>query len=200
MEKAYPQGYGLSAITGLTEYQVNQLIDKITTAEAPVYLANINSEDQMVIAGKNSAMDSVLQLAKEQGARKIQRLAVSVPSHCLLLNRAAEVLYQALLKVDVQRPNIAYLSGNNGRVWWQPMHIRRDLACNMANPVRWHEAMISAYERNVRLAVELPPGTMLTGLASSIMKQQEQGEAISVCQSGIPLVEELVKKYYKKLI
>lgn len=44
MEQAYPHGYGLTAIMGLTLSQVEQLIEGTGT-----YIANLNAETQIVI-------------------------------------------------------------------------------------------------------------------------------------------------------
>jgi malonate decarboxylase epsilon subunit len=49
-------------------------------------------------------------------------------------------------------------------VLWQPEKIADDLAMNMARTVRWQEAVISANEREARLAIEMPPGGVLTCL------------------------------------
>ncbi len=192
MEEAYPAGYGLAAIVGLPLRKVETLIAQVNRVELPVYLANINAEDQLVIAGSEEAMVQVMALAKAAGAAKTQRLAVSVPSHCALLAQPAETLAQAMKLVRINRPQIAYLSGSTGRVLWQPERIADDLAFNMARTVRWHEAMAAAYERGVRLAIEMPPGAVLTGLTRKVM---EQGEALSRCQLGLKAVCGIVAKY-----
>ncbi|WJY16885.1 malonate decarboxylase subunit epsilon [Pectobacteriaceae bacterium CE90] len=192
MECAYPQGYGLTAISGLLQPQMERLLAEEYSVASPVYLANINAEDQMVIAGSDAAMQRVIQRARDAGAHKAQRLAVSVPSHCALLDEAAQQLSDALQKVKVQRPRVAYLSGSNGRVYWQPEQISRDLALNMARTVHWHDAMIAASERGVQLAIEMPPGSVLTGLTRRALVQ---GEAISRCQLGVKAVTEIVGRY-----
>lgn len=190
MEHAYPQGYGLTSIQGLYEQQVASLVTQVNSLQTPVYIANINAEDQFVIAGSVEAMQQVAELAKSCGARKITRLAVSVPSHCELLVKPAHQLAEAMQAIEFKQPTIAYLSGSTGRVIWQPAKIADDLAYNMARVVHWHDAMLAAYERGVRLAAEMPPGAVLTGLTKKVM---EQGEAVSVYQSGTHLIEVLAK-------
>ena len=194
MENAYPTGFGLSAIVGLNLNQLEPLIAEVNSADLPVYLANINAEEQFVIAGSEAAMQQVMGLAQAKGAHKTQRLAVSVPSLCALLLEPAHQLAQAMQNVVLQRPNIAYLSGSTGRVLWQPERIADDLAFNMSRTVRWHEAMVAAYEREVRLAIEMPPGAVLTGLTRKVM---EQGEALSRCQLGLKSVTDIVARYQK---
>lgn len=195
MQQAYPQGFGLSAITGLTQQQLSPLLQQVNSPQFPVYLANINAEDQMVIAGRDAAMQQVLDLAKAQGAQKTHRLAVSVPSHCALLDKPASALAEAFQSVTLTRPACGYLSGTTGRVYWQPEKIADDLAMNMARTVNWRDAMVSAYQRDVRLAIEMPPGAVLTGLTRRAM---EQGEALSLCQSGMDVARTLARRLREK--
>ncbi|STV58827.1 malonyl CoA acyl carrier protein transacylase [Klebsiella michiganensis] len=152
MEQAYPHGYGLTAIMGLTLDRVEKLI-----ADSDLYIANLNAETQIVIAGSDDEMARVARLALAAGAGKAQRLAVSVPSHCALLDEPAAKLAKAFTDVTLQRPRCAYLSGSTARVLWDPLSIADDLARNMARTVRWQEAMIAADERDARLAIEMPP-------------------------------------------
>lgn len=176
MENACPAGYGLSAVGGLPEREMVSLVQAVHAPDCPVFLANFNAADQFVIAGADEAMRRVLEMAREKGATVTERLAVAVPSHCPLLDEAAVRLHEAMRRVAFARPATAYLSGSTGRVLWQPERIADDLARNMARPVRWADAMTAAYERGVRLAVEMPPGSVLTGLAKRVMAE---GEALA---------------------
>ena len=186
MELAYPHGYGLTAIMGLTLSQVESLVEGSGT-----YIANLNAETQIVIAGRDDEMARVAQLALAAGASKAQRLAVSVPSHCALLNEPAAKLAKAFSDVTLQRPRCAYLSGSTARVLWDPLRIADDLALNMARTVRWQEATIAADERDARLAIEMPPGGVLTCLTR---QAGWQGECISLERSGIDVARHLANR------
>jgi len=186
MEQAYPHGYGLTAIMGLTLTQVETLVDGSGT-----YIANLNAETQIVIAGRDEDMAQVAQQALAKGATKAQRLAVSVPSHCELLNAPAQKLAQAFAQVRLSQPRCAYLSGSTARVLWQPERIADDLAMNMARTVRWQEAVIAANEREARLAIEMPPGGILTCLTR---QAAWEGETVSLERSGPEVVAHLAKR------
>ncbi|VEB90249.1 malonyl-CoA: acyl carier protein-SH transacylase MdcH [Citrobacter koseri] len=186
MEQAYPHGYGLTAIMGLTLPQVESLV-----AGSGTFIANLNAETQIVIAGSDEAMADVAKRALDKGASKAHRLAVSVPSHCALLAEPAQRLVEAFRHVTLSRPRCAYLSGSTGRVLWQPERIADDLAMNMARTVRWQDAAISANEREARLAIEMPPGGVLTCLT----RQAEwEGESVSLERSGVDVVVHLAKR------
>lgn len=185
MEQAYPQGYGLTAIMGLTLPQVEALV-----ADSDVYIANLNAETQIVIAGRDESMAQVAQRALDKGASRAKRLAVSVPSHCALLDEPARKLQAAFAGVTLARPRCAYLSGSTARVLWQPERIADDLALNMARTVRWQEAMIAAEEREVGLAIEMPPGGILTCLTRQAVTREE---AISLERSGCDVAAHMAK-------
>lgn len=186
MEQAYPHGYGLTAIMGLTLPQVEALL-----AGTGTYIANLNAETQIVIAGTDEGMAEVAKRALEKGANKAHRLAVSVPSHCELLAAPAQKLAKAFSHVTLSRPRCAWLSGSTGRVLWAPEKIADDLAMNMARTVRWQEAVISANEREARLAIEMPPGGVLTCLTR---QAAWEGEAVSLERSGVDVAVHLAKR------
>lgn len=190
MQHAYPQGYGLTSIQGLLEQQVCLIVEQVNSDQYPVYIANFNDEQQFVIAGSDQAMLKVAQLAKKMGARKVVKLAISVPSHCPLLTKTAHQLAQAMNNISIKIPRISYLSANNARIINQVEKLRDDLAYNMARSVYWHETMTAAYERGVRIAIEMPPGAVLTGLTKKVM---DQGEVIALNQVGIIHAVQLVK-------
>lgn len=185
MAEACPQGFGMTAIIGLTEAQLRPLLGE------DCWLANINGPEQLVIAGSDAAMARVAAAVRERGAQRACRLAVSVPSHCALMAPSAQRLAAAFADVTLQPPRCAYLSGSRARVLWQPAQIAGDLAQNMAQTLNWYEAMIAAEEREVRLAIEMPPGAVLTGLTRRAMAS---GEAISLEQSGVQLAQRLAER------
>jgi len=133
----------------------------------------------------------VAKRALEKGANKAHRLAVSVPSHCELLAAPAQKLAEAFSRVTLSRPRCAWLSGSTGRVLWAPEKIADDLAMNMARTVRWQEAVISANEREARLAIEMPPGGVLTCLTR---QAAWEGEAVSLERSGVDVAVHLAKR------
>lgn len=168
MQQAWPQGYGMTALIGLDIGQVEALLAE---TEGPVHLANINAPNQLVIAGSEAAMAEVGRRARMAGAGGVKRLAVSVPSHCELLAKPAAELAEAFAGVEIKRPQVRYLSSSSARPVVAPQELRDDLAFNMCRVVDWQGTLQNAYERGVRLHVEMPPGAVLSGLARRVMEQ-----------------------------
>jgi malonate decarboxylase epsilon subunit len=166
MEDAYPSGYGMTAIGGLTRQQLEPLVMQVHGSAAPVYLANLNAPRQIVIAGAEAAMDAVAALALEHGAQRAERLAVAVPSHCELFEEQARTLACAMDQVPLGRPRITYISSSAARALFDGRRIGADLAGNMAHPVLWADTVRHAWERGARLALEMPSGSVLTKLTA----------------------------------
>lgn len=164
MKSAYPHGFGLAALVGLDEARVVRLIDEIDTGGQPLYIANLNAPTQIVLAGSDAALEVGIEAAKHAGARKAQKMAVSVPSHCALMDDVAARLSEAVARVEIARPRIPYVGNVGARVLREPQDIGRDLSTNVAHTVRWYDSMTVLYEMGVRYFFESPPGTVLTGL------------------------------------
>ena len=191
MQQAYPQGYGMTAIIGLDLAVVEGLLAQVHSVDTPVYLANINADNQVVIAGSDAAMKALAELARARGAGLAKRLAVSVPSHCPLLDAPAQTLAAAFANVKLQTPKIAYLSGSRARPVIKVDALRDDLAFNMCRVVDWRGTVQSAYERGVRLQIELPPGAVLTGLARRVF---EQGTVIAFDGARLDTLQALLRE------
>jgi malonate decarboxylase epsilon subunit len=191
MQQAYPQGYGMTAIIGLELAVVEGLLAQVHSVDTPVYLANINADNQVVIAGSDAGMKALAELARARGAGMAKRLAVSVPSHCPLLDIAAQTLAEAFARVTLQTPKIGYLSGSRARLVIKVDALRDDLAFNMCRVVDWRGTVQSAYERGVRLQIELPPGAVLTGLARRVF---EQGTVIAFDGARLDTLQALLRE------
>lgn len=166
MEDAYPSGYGMTAIAGLTAQDLAPLLAQVHGPDTPVYLANLNAARQLVIAGSDVAMRAVAELALAHGAGRAERLAVAVPSHCALLDAPARTLADAVARVTLSRPRIAWISSSSARAVFDAGRIGADLAANMARPVLWSDTVRHAWERGARVALEMPPGSVLTKLTA----------------------------------
>ena len=137
MQTAFPSGFGLAAIEGLNEVQVEGIVERTRTAQAPVYISNINAPRQIVVAGSDPALAAVIAQARQQGARRAEPLRVSVPSHCPLLQPIAARLGEEMAKLSLQPPLLPYVSNRGGRPLRGAAAIRADLATSIAHPVRW---------------------------------------------------------------
>lgn len=167
MEQKFTTGYGLAAIVGLDEAQVAALVEQATTPAAPVYVANLNAPRQIVVAGAAAGLDDVVERAHAAGCQKAERLAVRVPSHCVLLQDVAERLQKEVAALPPARVRMSYLTNRRARPTRALEQIREDVATNIAHPVRWHDSTEVLVAMGTTLFVELDPGHVLSGLVSA---------------------------------
>lgn len=168
MENASPTGYGLAAIDGLTEQQIETLAnDSSSDAAEHVYIGNVNAPRQIVVAGSDAALAAFAARALAAGAHRAKRLAVSVPSHCELLAAAADELVDFAAGMPFQAPRAVYIGNRSARALRSPEAIRADLATNMRYTVRWFDALTAMIELGATVLVEAPPGQVLTSIATA---------------------------------
>jgi malonate decarboxylase epsilon subunit len=182
MQAAFPSGYGLAALVGLDEVRVDSLVERVRTAERPVYVSNINAPRQIVVAGSDAALSAVTTLALQHGAGRVDRLAVSVPSHCPLLEPVAERLARALATLPLQPPEVPYVSNRGGRALWDADAIREDLATSVAHPVRWYDTLEVLRELGATLFLEMAPGHVSTQLVAQLLPGVR---AVSITDQGL---------------
>jgi malonate decarboxylase epsilon subunit len=191
MQNAYRSGHGMGVIVGLRERQARELVEECSTEEAPVFAANVNAPEQLAIAGTDAGIERAIARAREAGARRAERLAVSVPSHCPLMAGVAERLGRALAGVELCAPRAPYAGNLRARVLRDAEAIRADLATGIARPVLWHDATRILYERGTRLFVEMPPGHVLTSLATAAFPD---ARSVAIADAGLESAAALVER------
>jgi malonate decarboxylase epsilon subunit len=191
MAERFPRGYGLSAIVGLDEQKVSELVAASTTPEHPVFVSNLNAPRQIVVAGSVAGMEKVLALALQVGCRKAERLPVAIPSHCPLLQGVAEELTEAMKGLEPRVPHTPYLTNRRARVTRAFDRIREDIATNIAHQVRWNDSTEVMVEMGVRLFVEVHPGRVLTSLVAA---EFPEVRAIALGESSFAQVARLVRE------
>ena len=165
MQQAYPLGYGMTAIIGLDLATVEGLLAQVHGDDTPVYLANINADNQVVIAGSDGAMKAVAELAKVNGAGLARRLAVSVPSHCEMMRPAAERFAESIAAIDWQAPQIPLVQNVSAAVAADLPTLKRDLLEQLYKPVRWVESVQALAATGPVDLVECGPGKVLVGIS-----------------------------------
>ncbi|MEN8166346.1 MAG: ACP S-malonyltransferase [Pseudomonadota bacterium] len=168
MQEAVPTGAGgMAAILGLEDEQVREICAQAAENEI-VEAVNFNSPGQVVIAGARAAVDRACDLAKAAGAKRALPLPVSVPSHCALMQPAAERLSERLVEIDIEMPGIPVLHNVNVAQAADPQRLRQHLAEQLYRPVRWVETIHAMAGMQVEMIIEAGPGKVLTGLTKRI--------------------------------
>ena len=178
MQEAVPAGVGaMAALLKLPEGKLDAILAAAAAVPASsheigsreiVSAANLNSPDQVVIAGNAGAVARAVELAKAAGAKRAMLLPVSAPFHCALMQPA-----QARLKADLDATEFRDLAVplvNN----WQAREVRtraearEGLYYQVPNPVRWEASIRLLAASGVTRFIEVGAGSVLTGLVRNI--------------------------------
>lgn len=169
MQDHIPLGVGaMAAIVGLTDEQVGELCQKASTSTEIVTPANYNAIGQVVVAGHTSAVNKIINLADEAGARLAKVIPVSVPCHCPLLADAAQLFANDLAAIEFQKPSVEVISNVDLSSYHSAQHIRDKLKEQLYSPVRWVETIQLFKNHGVELLIECGPGKVLSGLTKRI--------------------------------
>ncbi len=185
MQGAVPVGEGaMAAILGLEDAQVSAVCTQAAKGQV-VEAVNFNSPGQVVIAGHTAAVERALELAKQEGGKRSVMLSVSVPSHCQLMQQAAQRLQSTLAMTDLNPPLTPVLHNIDAEPRTEPKAMREALVRQLYSPVRWVDTMQAMARGGVKTVLEMGPGKALTGLNKRIDKS-----LVSICVQDTESLEQ----------
>ncbi len=180
MQEAVPPGEGaMAALLRLPDGKLDDLLAEAAQGEV-VTAANLNSPEQVVIAGHAAAVQRAVELAKAAGARRAVLLPVSAPFHCPLMQPAQERLAVDLNRTtfsDLCRPLVNNAQAREIRAG---ADARQGLIDQVTGPVRWTDSVRLLAANGCGRFLEVGPGGVLSGLLRSIdpaLKGFKFGEA-----------------------
>ncbi len=173
---------GMSAILGLNDEIVHDLISEAQARNYQVWIANYNSPGQVVVAGSRAGLAAVEELATAHKAKRVVPLAVSVACHTPLMGGAAESFSRALAETPLQPARIPVISNVTAQPQSEPEEIRAALLRQLVSPVRWVESVHAIAQTGVTAILEVGPKAVLTGLIRRI-EQGIQVTALSDAES-----------------
>ncbi len=166
---------GMAAILGL-ERELLEAICVTVQAQSGEYVgvANDNCPGQVVISGATGALERAMELAKEQGAKRATRLAISIAAHSPLMAQAAAEFRRALDATPFHEPGIPLVANATALPLTDPDEIRDALGRQLTSPVRWAESMRWMIAQGVTRFVEVGSKEILTGLLRRIDRTVER--------------------------
>ena len=168
MQQAVPERVG--AMAALLKLPPGKLDDVLLAAAQGevVTAANLNSPDQIVIAGHAPAVERAMQMAKSAGAKRAVLLPVSAPFHCPLMVPAQQQLLPELTATEFRDLNVPLINNWQARIIRSGTDAREGLYRQIPNPVRWIETVRQLKLAGVTRFLEVGPGSVLLGLARQI--------------------------------
>ncbi len=168
MQTAVPKGTGgMVAVLGIEIKEINNLLENQSNYKC--YIANDNSNGQIVLSGLNSDIDKFIETLKTKKIKNI-KLPVSAPFHCKLMNKATSIMRDKINNTNFEKPKNVIISNVTGSETQEIEKIKDLLIKQIENPVRWRESVIYMIKNGVTNFIEIGPGKVLSGLVKRIDK------------------------------
>ena len=169
MQSAVAVGDGsMAVLIGLADEDVIKACSQVQSGI--VEAVNFNAPGQVVIAGLKVSVDEAMENARALGAKRALPLPVSVPSHCSLMQTAADELLEVLESINIAMPKIPVIHNQNSAIAHSVDEIRQLLKKQLCQPVKWVQSVQFMVSQGVECLVECGPGKVLTGLTRRIDK------------------------------
>jgi [acyl-carrier-protein] S-malonyltransferase len=189
---------GMAAVIGLSQECLENVVEQASAeGNGTVVIANSNSPLQTVISGEIEALLKAMDLARQEGAAKVARLAVSIASHSPLMQQAGAQLGEFLEGIKLVDPIVPLVANITGQALTTAEEIKRELSEQLCKPVAWMTSVRSMVESGVGTFIEVGPGQVLSGLIKRISDEVKvikvedlmrgeggNGEALSAASSG----------------
>ncbi len=169
MSSAVPNGEGgMAALIGMDDDDVIAVC-KDTTGDRIVEAVNFNAPGQVAISGHVDALENVVALAKERGARKAIMLPVSVPNHSSLMKDAGTKLAETINAIQWRTPSIPVIQNAQATVPNDVDALLASLRTHVFSPVQWTRTIQALRDEfQVATIIESGPGKVLSGLGKRI--------------------------------
>lgn len=153
----------MEAVMKVPLNDIERLVAEVNVSEEELYIANINSSSQVVIAGTTSAIEDYRKLSKERGFKRTMPLKVEGPFHTPYMAEVGEPFAEVLSQVDFQDSDIPVVSN----ITVEPHDketVEKLLVRHLVEPVRWKETIDYLVNQGVTQIIQIGPGKTLANL------------------------------------
>ena len=157
----------MAAIIGMSANEVETLCNR-NSPDQLVVAANYNTENQIVVSGDIEAIESLINKAKEYGARMAVPLNVSGAFHSPLMIPAREELADKLDSIEILDINIPLYSNVDAKPVTKGKDIKNSLIRQLESPVLWYNSIQQMIKDGYNSFIEIGPGKVLQGLNRKI--------------------------------
>ena len=145
------------------------IADWLVSRGLDLIVANDNGPDQIVLSGPSESIVAAERQLAEDGV-KASRLPVQLAFHSPAVAECVGTLASDLDECAFHTPALRIYGNSTAAPYPQdPAQIRRQLANQLAMPVRFREIVGAMYADGVRVFIEVGPGSVLSGLVDACL-------------------------------
>ena len=164
---------GMVAVLGSEIKKIENIIEE-NKSKYECYIANDNSEGQIVLSGNTKDLEKMMTDLKAANIKNI-KLPVSAPFHCKLMNKATLVMREEISKLNFEEPKNTLVSNVTGKEIFNSNELKDLLVKQIESRVRWRESVLLMINKGTRQFIEIGPGKILSGLIKRIDKNVKVG-------------------------
>jgi [acyl-carrier-protein] S-malonyltransferase len=169
MQSSVPKGQGgMVAVLGSKIDIIEKIIEE-NKNEFECFIANDNSEGQIVLSGLIENLEKMMIYLKQRNIKNI-KLPVSAPFHCKLMNKATIIMNEEIKKLNFKEPKNILISNVTGKEITNSLKLKDLLVEQVESRVRWRESILLMISKGVNQFIEIGPGKVLSGLIKRIDK------------------------------
>ena len=169
MQSAVPKGEGgMLAILGSDLTKIEKIIQE-NKNKYECFIANDNSQGQVVVSGKINDIDKFSLDLKSNNIKNI-KLPVSAPFHCNLMKKATEIVSKEIENLEFKNPKNVLISNVTAKEITDAESIKKLLIKQIESRVRWRESVLLMIAKGTDRFIEIGPGKILSGLIKRIDK------------------------------
>lgn len=143
--------------------EIKAVVAQVNQREERLYIANINSSQQVILAGTQEAVTQFKEIAREQGYKRMMPLKVEGPFHSPYMAAVCEPFSQVLAQATFSEGEVPVVS--NTTVEPHSLDETNDLLVrHLMEPVRWHETIEYLVDQGVTKIIQIGPGKTLANL------------------------------------
>lgn len=170
MQRAVPPGEGgMVSILGQDAEFVSRLCDSI----GGIAPANYNCPGNITVAGTSAAARALLKRAEAEGLMAVP-VAISVPSHCVLMEPAVKELRPMIQALPMGEPRVELVMNATGRPAADSGEIRENLIRQLSDPVMFQQSVEYLLEKEYDTFIEIGPGKALSGMVMRTAKKAKK--------------------------
>jgi [acyl-carrier-protein] S-malonyltransferase len=167
MQSSVPKGRGgMVAVLGSEIEKIENIIAE-NKSKYECYIANDNSEGQIVLSGNTTDLEKMMTDLKAANIKNI-KLPVSAPFHCKLMNKATLVMREEISKLNFEEPKNVLISNVTGKEIASPNELKDLLVKQIESRVRWRESVLLMINKGTSQFIEIGPGKVLSSLIKRI--------------------------------
>jgi [acyl-carrier-protein] S-malonyltransferase len=179
MQKACDDRPGtMAAVTHLPQDKYDDLVAAGSQCGI-VVPANYNALKQVVFSGETAAVERIVSVARDFGARRALVLKVGGAFHSPLMEGARQELACALDDAAISAPAIPVVLNVTAQPTQSPDEIRNRLKEQLVSPVRWWQTLQYLGEAGLTHATEIGPGQVIGGLVAQTLPDAERDSIVT---------------------